>query len=198
MNDTEGLVVDVASLILKRADRTLMEKSFPVQDGANKSRLSRMSFSSLEMSQQAIRGMAVRTRSFEGVFTDLLDPSLVPTTAFGFVNDNARYVAFARSRLRDASERYVPVQEYVEWTAKVAIELGDKNRKRSDVFGRYAQVIGKLSPQEAAPVSILLDFSKDAFVDVRADGGDANQRMQDEEPDYEDLCADIDPAATSL
>jgi hypothetical protein len=86
----------------------------------------------------------------------------------------------------------------VEWTEKVAQELGDKTRKRNNVFGRYAQVIGKLSPQEAAPVSILLDFSKDAFLDVRADSGDAAQRMDDEEPDYDDLCADIDPATNEF
>jgi superfamily II DNA or RNA helicase len=193
MNDTEGLVVDLASLSLKRADRSLMEKAFPDEDAANTSRLSRMSFSSLEMSQQAIRSMAVRTRSFEAVFTDLLDPSLVPTTAFGFVNGNARYVAFVRSRIREATERYVAVQDYIEWTSSVARELLDAKRKRSGVFGRYAQVVGNLTLTEAAPVSILLDFARDPFIDMRADSGDAAQKMQDEEPDYEDLCADIDP-----
>ena len=192
MHDTEGLVVDMASLSLKRADRMLMEKTFPEQGAGNTSRLSRMSFTSLEMSQQAIRSMAVRTRSFEEVFTDLLDPSLVPTTAFGFVDNAARYVAFVRSRIREASERYVSVAEYVMWTAKVAAELRDQNRKRSGVFGRYAQIIGKLPPEQATPVSILLDFSGEGFIDVRSDSGDAAQRLADEEPDYNDLCADID------
>jgi hypothetical protein len=83
MHDTEGLAVDMDKLGLKRADRNVLEKTFPEQRG-DTVRLSRLSFSSLEMSQQAIRAMAVRTRSFEEVFTDLLDPSLVPATAVGF------------------------------------------------------------------------------------------------------------------
>jgi hypothetical protein len=127
---------------LKRADRSLMEKNFPEQTNGTKTRLSRMSFSSLEMSQQAIRSMALRTRSFEGVFTDLLDPSLVPATAFGFVNGIGRYVGFARARLREAAERYIPTGEYFKWTSQVARELADKARNRSDVFGRYAAVVG--------------------------------------------------------
>ena len=52
---------------------------------AGSSRLTRMSFGSLDMSEQAIRTLAVRTRAFETTFTDLLDPHLVPTAASGFV-----------------------------------------------------------------------------------------------------------------
>jgi hypothetical protein len=110
--------------------------------------------------------MAVRTRSFEEVFTDLLDPSLAPASAFGFVNGSARYVGFVRSRIRDAAERHVPVQEYVGWTAQVAAELRDEERQRSGVFGRYAQVVEGLTQAEATPVSILLDFSRDGFADI--------------------------------
>ena len=169
MHDTEGLVVDMNRLGLERAGRSLMEKAFPVQDDDTTTRLSRMSFSSLEMSQQAVRSMALRTRSFEDVFTDLLDPSLVPTTAFGFVNGIGRYVGFARARLREAVERYVSTQTYIEWTAQVARELADADRKRSNVFERYAPVVDDLSENDARPVSILLDPSQDMFLDMRED-----------------------------
>jgi hypothetical protein len=193
MHDTEGLVVDMASLGLKRADRSLMEKIFPDRTEETASRLSRMSFSSLEMSQNAIRSMALRTRSFEDVFTDLLDPSLVPATAAGFVNGIGRYVGFARSRLREAAERYVPIDEYMHWTAAVAEELSDGDRRRSSVFGRYAAVVEGLSRVEAEPVSILLDPSQDAFVDMREDEAAAAAILAQDEVDYDDLCAKVDP-----
>jgi len=198
MHDTEGLVIDLVRLGLRRADRTLLQKIFPEPEDGSSTRLSRLSFSSLEMSQQAIRSMAVRTRSFEDVFTDLLDPSLVPATAFGFVNGTARYVGFVRSRVREAAERYVPLDGYIEWTAKIAEELADGSRIRSNVFSRYAQVINKLDPEDAVPVSILLDFSRDAFIDAHEDQAAAAQMLENEEPDFEDLCAEIDPESSEF
>lgn len=187
MHDTEGLVVDMNGLGLKRAGRPDMEKTFP-EDDNNQSRLSRMSFSSLDMSQHAIRAMALRTRSFADVFTDLLDPSLVPATAAGFVNGTARYVGFNRSRLRDASERYVSVKDYITWTARIATELADNGRKRSRVFERYAVLVENISHSEAMPVSILLDPSLEDIWDDE-DGREAGALR--EEIDYFDLCAEV-------
>ena len=193
MHDTEGLVVDIDRLGMNRVDRSVMEKVFPEPDENLTTRLSRMTFSSLEMSQNAIRGLAVRTRSFEDVFTDLLDPSLVPATAFGFVNGIGRYVGFARARLREAAERYVPIEEYVAWTGRAAAELADQNRRQSGVFNRYAAIIGGLTRDEAQPVSILLDPSHGAFQDMREDEAAAAAIMRQEDIDYDDLCADVDP-----
>ena len=165
-----------------------MEKTFPDNDKKNASRLSRMSFSSLDMSQNAIRGMAMRTRSFADVFTDLLDPSLVPSTAAGFVNGSARYVGFARSRLRDASERYIPIAEYVGWTSDVVMELSDNHRSRSRVFDRYAAVVEDVDAEDAQPVSILLDPSLD---DMRDDDVGGAGFVLHEKVNYFDLCADV-------
>jgi superfamily II DNA or RNA helicase len=188
MHDTEGLVVDIDGLSLKRAGRSFMEKAFPKDDN-NPSRLSRMSFSSLDMSQHAIRAMALRTRSFADAFTDLLDPSLVPVTAAGFVNGTARYVGFNRSRLRDASERYVPVADYITWTTEIAAELTDSDRKRSHVFDRYAALVEDIDDQEAQPVSILLDPSLDEMRDDEIGGA---TWVLHEDIEYFDLCADVD------
>lgn len=190
MHDTEGLVVDMDNLRLKRAGRSVMEKAFPEDDG-NPSRLSRMSFSSLDMSQHAIRAMALRTRSFADAFTDLLDPSLVPATAAGFVNGTARYVGFNRSRLRDASERYVSVADYITWTTEIAAELADANRERSHVFDRYAALVEDIDDQEARPVSILIDPSLD---DMRDDESGGAAWVLLEDIDYFDLCAEVDDA----
>ena len=178
MHDTEGLVVDMDGLSLKRAGRSVMEKAFPESDD-NPSRLSRMSFSSLDMSQHAIRAMALRTRSFADAFTDLLDPSLVPATAAGFVNGTARYVGFNRSRLRDASERHVSVADYVTWTKEIAAELADADRERSHVFNRYAALVEDIDDQEAQPVSILLDPSLDDMRDDEAGGARRQDIVED-------------------
>jgi len=191
MHDTEGLVVDMADLKLKRAARSIMEKAFPEQGDVNPSRVSRMSFSSLDMSQHAIRGIALRTRSFADVFTDLLDPSLVPATAAGFVNGSARYVGFARARLRDASETHVPISDYVAWTAEVAAELRDPVRSRSRIFGRYAALVENVEPGDAQPVSILLDPSLD---EMRDDDQGLAGFLLHENVDYLDLCSDVAPA----
>ncbi len=190
MHDTEGLVVDMDGLRLERASRSVMEKAFPEGDG-NPSRLSRMSFSSLDMSQHAIRAMALRTRSFADAFTDLLDPSLVPATAAGFVNGTARYVGFNRARLRDASERYVRLEDYIAWTAEIADELADADRERSRVFDRYAALVENIANHEAQPVSILLDPSLDDMRDDEA-GGAAWALLED--VNYFDLCADVNAA----
>ncbi|MBN3215550.1 DEAD/DEAH box helicase [Pectobacterium polaris] len=181
MHDTEGLVVNIDTLGLKRAGRTEMEKAFPERDG-NPPRLSHMSFSSLDMSQHAIRAMALRTRSFSAAFTDLLDPSLVPVTAAGFVNGKARYIGFNRSRLRDDSAGIVPVINYIKWTAEIAAELSDSNGKRNRVFDRYASLIENITLDKAKPVSVLLD---PALEDMEA--GVFCQNM-----DYFDLCAEVD------
>lgn len=189
MHDTEGLVVDIDRLSLSRAERSIMEKAFPeTEDG--RSRLSRMSFSSLDMSQNSIRSMALRTRSFADAFTDLLDPSLVPATAAGFVSGSARYVGFNRSRLRDASERYVPISEYVKWTEESASSLTDEDNKRSSVFGRYADIVEDITKNEALPVSILLDPALDEFGDDEAAGA---AWVLQPDIDYFDLSAGVDP-----
>jgi hypothetical protein len=193
MQDTEGLVLDVEKLGLKRANAALVEKAFPDQASPDATRLSRLSFASLEMSQNAIRTMAVRTRSFADVFTDLLDPSLIPATAFGFVNGRARFVTFVRSRIREAAERPVSIAQYEAWTRQVAREFDDGAIKRSAVFDRYAQPIAGLTDAEAAPVSILIDFAKETFIDAQDDSSVVAQVLENEDPNYDDLCADVDP-----
>ena len=109
------------------------------------------------------------------------------------MNGIGRYVGFARARLREAVERYVPTKAYFEWTAQVAREFADAERKRSNVFGRYAPVVDGLLEDDAQPVSILLDPSQDMFLDMREDEAVAAAAMAQEDVDYDDLCADVDP-----
>jgi hypothetical protein len=135
-HDTEGNVLDMESLGLEPAPRRMLERAFPAAAG---SRLTRMSFGSLDMSEQAIRTLAVRTRAFETTFTDLLDPHLVPTAASGFVGGRGRYIGFANARFRESSERRLPLTDYLAWTASVARQL-TRGAVRSGVFDRYALI----------------------------------------------------------
>jgi hypothetical protein len=70
----------------------------------------------------------------------------------------------------------------------VAAELKDEQRKRSGVFGRYAQVVDNIDNDEAKPVSVLLDFNKDGFVDIQDETTTAMNANP--ELDYDDLCSD--------
>ncbi|WP_321352260.1 DEAD/DEAH box helicase family protein [Alcaligenes faecalis] len=161
VHDTSGLALDMTSLGLKRVDRTTLEKIFPANTtlpNAVRTRLSRISFNSLEMSQGAIRGLAMNTHSFADTFTDLLDPSLVPATAAGFVGGLPRYVGFAKARVRDGGYQYVSIAEYIAWTKDVADQLADAARISNQVFDRYATLVATVNKSEATPKSILIDL----------------------------------------
>lgn len=191
MQDTEGIVIEPEAIGLETAPRAFLERAFA--KNAESSRLTRMSFSSLDMSEQAIRALAMRTRSFETTFTDLLDPNLVPTAASGFVAGKARYIGFAKARLRDASERRVPMKDFFKWTAAVAKELGSKGRVRSDVFDRYASIRDDITPAGATPLSILLNLSRDELAEGMDGDSEAKRLAADPSIDHDDLCADVDP-----
>lgn len=189
MQDTGGLVIDLSKLGMRRASRESMERAFP----AKNNRLTRMSFNSLDLSDNGIRTMAVRTRRLDTTFTDLLDPYLVPTAASGFVEGRARYIGFARSRIRDGVERYLDIATYLAWIRSTARALATKAVRRSAVFDRYAQVRDDVGPDEAVPVSILVDFARDEFLEGLPDTAEARTLAADSEVESDDLCADVSP-----
>jgi superfamily II DNA or RNA helicase len=190
MQDTEGIVIEPEAIGMEPAPRAFLERAFA--KNARSSRLTRMSFGSLDMSERAIRTLAMRTRSFETTFTDLLDPNLVPTAASGFVAGKARYIGFAKARLRDASERRVPMKDFLKWTAAVAKELASKTLIRSDVFDRYASIRDDITPAGATPLSILLNLSRDELSEGMDGDSEAKRLAADPSIDHDDLCADVD------
>jgi superfamily II DNA or RNA helicase len=188
MQDTEGLTIDVDALGLNTAPRNLLEKAFPASGSGT--RISRMSFGSLDMAPQAIRTLSVRTRSFETTFTDLLDPNLVPTAASGFVARRGRYIGFARARFRDSTESPLSLDEYLRWTKAIAKELTQTNQ-RSDVFARYAMVRDDITPDGAAPKTILMNLATDELVEETEARSDARAFASDPNFDHDDLCSDV-------
>lgn len=191
VQDTEGIVLDPTSMGLKPASRNLLERAFPEDSGGQASRLTRMSFASLDMSDKAIRTMSMRTRSFETTFTDLLDPQLVPTAAAGFVGGRGRYIGFATGRLRDTSDR-LPLHEFVAWTKSVARKLKSV-AEASPVFGRYALIRDNITEREAQPVTILLNLSRDDLLEDTPSGSEARRLAEDPDMDHDDVCADVGP-----
>jgi superfamily II DNA or RNA helicase len=187
-HDTGGNVLDMEALGLEVAPRRTLEQAFPA---SSVSRLTRMSFGSLDMSEQAIRTLAVRTRAFETTFTDLLDPHLVPTAASGFVGGRGRYIGFANARFRDSTERRLPLKDYLEWTASVAKQLAG-GMTRSDVFDRYALIRDDISPDGAQPQSILLNLSRDDLLEHTESISEARTLAADPDIDHDDVCAEVD------
>ena len=197
VHDSEGIVLDPETLGLKTASRTLMERAFPEPAGQRTSRLTRMSFGSLDMAEQAIRTMAMRTRSFETTFTDLLDPNLVPTAAAGFVGGKGRYIGFATARFRDSNERRVSMVKFIGWTRSVARELATA-RQPSSVFGRYALIRDNITYAGAEPKTILLNLSRDELLEDTPFNAEVRTLAADPDIDHDDLCADIAADGTFL
>jgi superfamily II DNA or RNA helicase len=189
IHDSEGMVLDASALGLKAASRRRMQQAFPEGSQRHPSRLTRMSFASLDMSSEAIRTMSMRTRSFETTFTDLLDPNLVPTAAAGFVAGKGRYIGFATARFRDSSPR-IGLREYVAWTQDVARQLR-ASTNASPVFGRYAILRDDINEQGAQAQTILLNLSRDELLEDTAFNSEARALADDPSIDHDDLCADV-------
>jgi superfamily II DNA or RNA helicase len=189
-HDTEGIVFDGAKLGLGRMDRGLLSRAIPGTSSGAPVRVARMSTASLDMSESAIRSQATRTRSFETTFTDLLDPGMVPTSAYGFIQGRGRYLGFARARIRDSFEQPLMLADYVRWAESVCEDLRNETLPRNPVFNRYALVAGELSEDEADPKSVLLDLG-DSFNEFLDENDDAGMRRSLIDADHADLCADV-------
>jgi hypothetical protein len=189
VNDTDGVVLDPVELKMRRAERSALARLMPESTSAQPVRVVRMGTFSLDMSEQAIRSMAIRTRSLSDTFGDLLDPVLVPTTTFGFVGRRGRYLGVTRGRVSDSYPAPVPLLDYCRWARERMAELANASGSTNRVFDRYARIRDRLTQDQATPRSILLDFD-DTFADFSGvDQDDPAATMNDLE--YNDLCSDV-------
>jgi superfamily II DNA or RNA helicase len=189
-HDTEGIVFDAGKLSLGRMDQTDFARGIPASSSGRPVRIARMSSASLDMSERAIRSQATRTRSFENTFTDLLDPAMVPTSAYAFLGNIGRYLGLTRARIRDAFPEPLPLAQYVEWTKTVARQFKDGKRLRNPVFDRYARIATVPTGNEAEAKNILLDLG-DSFSDFLHEVDDAGMRTSLVDADHDDLCANV-------
>jgi hypothetical protein len=185
-----GLSFDPEDIDAEKAQRSTLLKAFPRKNGKDSgSTLTHIAANSLEMSDRAIRTQATRTRSFETTFTDLLDPTLVPTSVYGFVANRGRYLGIAKGRISQSIDGYTSVAVFREWLDGLAVELSDPFRRPSVVFDRYAEP-AQVTDLEAAPKSVLLDLTSSTFQEFNLfdpNGGDSGGH----DLPYEDLCVDV-------
>jgi len=190
VNDTGGVVLDPMDLNMRRAERSVLARLMPESSPTQTVRLVRMGTFSLDVSERAIRSMAIRTRSLSDTFGDLLDPVLVPTTTFGFVGRRGRYLGLTRARISDSYQDPVPLMDYCRWARERVAELANASVTTNRVFDRYAQIRHRLDQNQATPKSILLDFD-DTFAEFAGvDQDDPAAAITDLE--YNDLCSDVD------
>lgn len=188
-HDTGGIVFDSAKLEMSRIDQDILARGIPASSEARKVRVIRMSASSLDMSERAIRAQATRTASFEDTFTDLLDPGMFPTSAFGRVGNYGRYLGFTQARVRDTRPMLLPLGDYLQWTTDVAGDVSINVASQNPVFSRYAKLVPAPDKQGAKAKNVLIDIG-DSFEDYRGQDDTLRHLMQD--VDNPDLCSDVD------
>lgn len=189
-HDTSGIVFDSSKLGISRIDQDVLSRGIPVSTDDRKVRVIRMSAASLDMSERAIRAQATRTASFEETFTDLLDPGMFPTSAFGRVGLHGRYLGFTQARVRDSRPMLLPLREYLEWVEEVARDIRIDPQPKNPVFRRYANLVPAPGKEDAKPKNILIDLG-DTFEDYRGQD-DSSLRMLMQDVDNPDLCSDVD------
>lgn len=189
VHDTGGIVFDADEFGMRRTNRGAMSKLMPQPKKGEQVRIARMAAFSLDVSERAIRSMAIRTTSLADTFSDLLDPVLVPTTTFGFVGRRGRYLGLSRARVTDSFVEPLPLPDYCAWVENRAKDIMDEGTVHNSVFDRYAGVRDRLDAAEATPLSILLDVDETLTEFVQPDGDGASRLLQDVE--YDDLCADV-------
>ena len=186
--DTEGIVFSPDDIDVTRAGPEELVSMLPKAGPTTNVRVSRLSLVSLDLSDQAIRSISSRARSFEETFGDLLDPIMVPTSASGSLEGRPRYVGLTRGRVSDPATMNKTIAEFHQWTSALAQALAAR-RGFNQVFERYALLHRPLAEADATPRSILLDFDEDvidylAETELKRDG--AWDLI-----DHSDLCADV-------
>ncbi len=189
-HDTSGIVFDSRKLQITRLDQSDLVRAIPESSPDRPVRVMRMSAASLDLSERAIRAQATRTASFEHTFTDLLDPGMFPTSAFGRVGRDGRYLGFTQARVRDTKPLPLPLSEYLKWAEGVENDIVARELSENPVFGRYAKTIPPPEKDEAMAENILIDLG-DSFEDFKGQKDDQPLRDLMQDVDTPDLCADV-------
>jgi hypothetical protein len=190
--DSDGVPFDTSKVFVRKIGRPGISKLFREPAADERIAVTRISASSLDMSDRSIRSMTTSTASFADTFSDLLDPVLLPSTMSGYVDGIGRYVGLTRSKVTDAAIDRVNVDEYAAWTMTIEAEL-NAGTIPNRVFERYAQIAIPDPAMAAVPRNILVDLNRDKLEDyVSFAGGTGGAAAPTGTLDYEDLCADID------
>jgi hypothetical protein len=200
--DTEGVCVDYARLGLLSPEPGDLQRLFPEAGGRragglmrSRTRIVETAASGLDISELGLRSISVRKHALDEGYFDLAEASQVPTSVRGYgqLGDRTarRRLSFSRSSVADATNKLIPVKDYVAWTNIIANAIADEQTRPHGYFNRFARQVRAPVKDEGAPQSILLDLWD--LLDV-SDESTEERRWKPEEVDallQYDTCCEV-------
>ncbi|MBK0116113.1 MULTISPECIES: DEAD/DEAH box helicase [unclassified Delftia] len=164
--DTESICIDYERLKLLSPEPVELKRLFAgtatgTAAPANATRIIETVASGLDTSELGLRSISVRKHALEDTYFDLAESSQIPTSVRGFgqlgPKSARRRLSLSRSSVADATNKLLPVKDYVEWTRIVGTTMADDGVKPHGFFDRFANEVAALDETKGVPKSILLD-----------------------------------------
>lgn len=196
--DTEGNCLDLSRLKLATPEAKELKRLFPEHKGKDKQkvRIVETTAKGLDVSELGLRSISVRRHALDNSYFDLAEASQTPTTIVGyspFAGSTARRrLSLARSNLTDATNQFVSLKLYVDWTRKVAAVMSDDAIRPHGYFDRFAKEVPPLDATLGEPKSILLDLA-DLFPEKGSPKDKGWKRAEIEKVLKEDTCCPVVP-----
>ncbi|WP_298826368.1 DEAD/DEAH box helicase family protein [uncultured Piscinibacter sp.] len=165
--DTEGLCIDHNRLGLLSPEPVELKRLFArppagATPPANATRIVETVASGMDTSELGLRSISVRKHALDDSYFDLAETSQVPTSIRGFGqlgNRSARRrLSLSRSSVADATNKHLPIKDYVEWARVVGNTMANDHVLPHGYFDRFAIEVPPLDEIRGVPQSILLDL----------------------------------------
>ncbi|WP_158918704.1 DEAD/DEAH box helicase [Caulobacter sp. S45] len=163
MLDTEGNCLDYHRLGLAAPEAVELRRLFAkAADGeANRVRIVETTARGLDISELGLRSISVRRQALDASYFDLAEASQTPTSIEGYSplggETARRRLSLSRASVADATSQPLSVKAYARWVQDLTAVMADETIVPHDYFDRFAKEVTALSPDAAAPRSILLD-----------------------------------------
>jgi superfamily II DNA or RNA helicase len=193
--DTQKFVIDPEPLGLEQEPIEALRRLVPRPTQALNVRVTQASTISLDLSDVGIRSVTARMRDFRNGFFDLSESMQAATSVRASLNRGGartgRYLSLMRSSVSDSSSDFIPLDQYVAWTALIAESLDNSRLRVNETFRRFADSQPAPSADKAAPRNILFDFA-DLFGPDGSDRPDGWIESRTKDLLDADLCLDVD------
>lgn len=164
--DTESICIDYDRLKLLSPDPVELKRLFARTTAgaavpANATRIVETVASGLDTSELGLRSISIRKHALDDAYFDLAEASQIPTSVRGFgqlgPKSARRRLSLSRSSVADATNKPLPVKDYVEWARILGTTMADDGVKPHGFFDRFANEVAALDETKGVPKSILLD-----------------------------------------
>ena len=164
--DTEGICIDTTRLKLLSPEPLELKRLFPkVASGPRSAqigtRIVETAAAGLDISELGLRSISVHKHALDEGYFDLAEASQVPTwvRGFGQLGDRSarRRLSFRRSSVADATNKLLPVKDYIEWAQSIGDAMASETIEPHGYFNRFAREVPPLTHEAAVPGSVLLD-----------------------------------------